>query len=183
MVIAALVRASLMGAVLYASQVALAFLPNIELVTLLIVIFTRLFGREATAACTVYVFLTAITNGFGIWWFVYLAVWPLYSLLVYRLRSVDSYVFWAILNGAFGLVFGAFFALPYVFISPSYALSYWIAGIPWDITHCIGNFFIALVLGKPLELALRRAAKAVGRMDSRIITKNKSIKEDDDEDF
>ncbi len=156
-------RTALMGAVLFVSQAALAFLPNIEIVTLLIVIFARRFGREAAAACFVYVCLTALSSGFGVWWAVYLVIWPAFSLLAYALRRIDSWALWAVINGAFGLFFGAFFALAYLPYSRSFALSYWISGIPWDITHCIGNFFVALLLGRPLDAGVKRISNLIER--------------------
>lgn len=155
-----LTRIALLGALLYVAQVSLSFLPNIEIVTLLIVIFTRNLGKEGTIACFVYVFLTAITWGFGLWWFTYLFVWPLFSLLVYKLRKVDSWLIWAVIDGAFGLIFGAIFAIPYVFVSVSYAITYWISGIPFDIAHCIGNIIIAIIFGKPLDYSIKKVLKA-----------------------
>lgn len=149
-------RIAILGALLYAVHISLSFLPNIELVTLLIVIFTRNLGKEGTAACLVYVCLTAFTWGFGIWWFTYLAVWPLFSLLVYVLRKSGSPFVWAIVDGGFGLCFGALFAIPYVFVSPAYAFSYWVSGIPFDIVHCAGNFAAALLLFKPLDAAMKK---------------------------
>ncbi|MCM1528646.1 MAG: hypothetical protein NC093_01455 [Alistipes sp.] len=149
-------RIAVLGALLYASQVCLSFLPNVEIVTLLIVIFTRRLGKDGTAACFVYVCLTALTWGFGIWWFTYLAVWPLFSLLVYILRKCGDPLVWAIINGGFGLCFGALFAIPYIFVSPAYAFSYWVSGIPFDIVHCAGNFAAALLLFKPLDSAMKR---------------------------
>ncbi|MCM1547063.1 MAG: hypothetical protein NC034_01780 [Ruminococcus sp.] len=154
-----LARIAIMGALLYVSQLALSFLPNIEIVTLLIVIFTRNLGKEGTAACFVYVLLTAFTWGFGLWWVTYLVVWPLFSLLVYKLRKLESFALWAVINGFFGLCFGAVFALPYLFKSPSYALSYWISGMPFDVVHCIGNFASTIILGKILDKAVGQYVK------------------------
>lgn len=153
-------RIALMGAMLYTAQVALSFLANIEIVTLLIVIFSRNFGKDGISACFVYVTLNAIFAGFGLWWVTYLVVWPLFALMAYKLSNIDNWIMWAVINGAFGLCFGAFFALPYIIVSPSYALSYWIAGINFDITHCIGNFTAAILLGKPIDSALKRVMKS-----------------------
>lgn len=153
-------RIALLGALLYASQLALSFLPNVEIVTLLILIFTKNLGKEGTAACFVYVALTATTWGFGLWWVTYFFVWGGFSLLVNCLRGLDSFLLWAIICGFFGLIFGAVFAIPYIFFSPAYALSYWLAGIPWDITHCISNVIIVLLLGKPVDRAFKKIIKA-----------------------
>lgn len=152
--LAQITRIALIGALLYASQIALSALPNIEIVTLLIVVFTKNLGKEGTLACFVYVCLTAITGGFGIWWLTYLIVWPLFSLIVLKLRKLNDWIIWAVINAVFGLCFGAVFAIPYILVSPSYAFNYWLSGIPYDITHCIGNFAAAIILGKPLDKAI-----------------------------
>lgn len=152
-------RAAVLGALLLAAQLALSFLPNVEIITLLILIFTKNLGREGTLASLIYVCLTALIWGFGLWWFTYFVVWGGFSEIVFRFRRLDSFVLWAVVCGFFGLIFGAVFAVPYIFVSPSYALSYWIAGIPWDITHCISNIIIVLVLGKPLDTAFKKTVK------------------------
>ena len=152
-------RIALMGALLFGAQVALSALPNIEVVTLLIVIFTKNLGKEGIAAAFVYVWLTALLWGFGIWWGTYLVVWTLFAVLVYLLRKIDSWLIWALINGTFGLCFGAIFAIPYLFVSPAYALSWWMSGIPFDVTHCFGNLAAALILGKPLDAGMERVVK------------------------
>lgn len=159
--ISQITRIAVLGALLYAAQVVLSPLPNIEIVTLLVVVFTRNLGKEGTLACFVYVCLTAITWGFGLWWFTYLIIWPSFSLIVYKLRKTDSWIIWAIINAVFGLCFGAIFAIPYIFVSPAYALTYWISGIPFDIAHCTGNFIMAILLGKVLDTAMARIVKKI----------------------
>jgi len=39
--------------------------------------------------------------------------------------------------------------------SLSYALSWWVTGIPWDILHGVSNFIIMLVLYKPISHTLK----------------------------
>jgi len=61
----------------------------------------------------------------------------------------------------FGLVFGSFFAIAYIPIDPSYALSYWIAGLPWDVWHAITNCVMILVLFKPLNAVMKKIKRAL----------------------
>lgn len=157
--IARITRVAIFGAILYVAQVSLAFIPNVEIVTLLIVIFTKNFGKEGIFACFIYVCLNAFFAGFGLWWATYLVVWPLFALLAYKIRNIDSWFMWAIINGGFGLCFGALFAIPYICVSLTYALNYWIGGIIFDIIHCVGNFTVALFLGKPVDTAFKRVIR------------------------
>ena len=74
----------------------------------------------------------------------------------------------AIVSGIFGLCFGALCAVPYFFIGLSSggiangwttAVTWWIAGIPWDLIHCGGNFVIMLVLFKPISFVLKKVGQ------------------------
>jgi len=145
-----------LGAILYISKVALEWLPNIELVSFLTVLYAIVFGAEAFIIVTVFNMIELVQWGFGTWWFAYLVVWPLLALIAILLKKVikEEFFIWAIVSGLFGLFFGSFFALPYLFVDPGYALSYWISGLPWDLVHCIGNFVIMLILGKPMKKVL-----------------------------
>lgn len=150
-------RVALLGATLYVSQVGLSFLPNVELVSLLIVLYTLVFGKEAFLMIVVFNLFEGLQWGFGLWWISYLYTWPVLCLLVLGLKKVikEEFLVWSIISGLFGLIFGAFFAIAYLPVDPSYALTYWITGLPWDVWHCCFNFILMLVLGKPLYRVLK----------------------------
>ena len=61
----------------------------------------------------------------------------------------------AMISGIFGLLFGFLCAIPYLFVSGlAGAFAYWIAGIPFDLIHGIGNFVIMLVLYYPIRTVM-----------------------------
>lgn len=144
---------SLLAAILLAGQVALSGLPNIEPVSLLLILYTLCFGvRIALGAAGVFVVLEGILYGFGIWWFSWLYIWPLLILISYLCRRNTSVILWCVISGAFGLGFGALCAIPSLLIGgPMAALSYWINGIPFDLAHCVGNVLAMALLYKPLR--------------------------------
>lgn len=148
-----------MGAILFVSAFVLSSLPNIEIVSLLIILFTRHYGKEATVACLVYVALTTLVWGVNFWWVCYWVIWPCFSLAVFKIRKLDNWVIWAIISSLWGLSFGFWFELIYAVIDWRLAISAWIMGIPFDLYHCFGNLMMALLLGKPLDLALERISK------------------------
>lgn len=156
-------RIALLSAILYVSKVALEFLPNIELISLLIIIYTLVFGTEAFLIVTVFNLFELIQWGFGTWWVSYLYVWPLLCLITLLLKKLikEEFVLWSIASGLFGLIFGSLFALLYLFIDPAYALAYWISGLPWDVWHAAWNFVLMLVLGKPLYSVLIKMKNSV----------------------
>lgn len=148
---------ALLGAMVHAAKFAMSFLPNIEPVTLLLAVYAvALGGRRAMAAAAVFVGLEGLLYGFGLWFWCYAYAWPLWVLAAWLLRRCESRLVWAAAAGAYGLCFGALFALPYLFLGgPAMALSYWVSGIPWDILHGTGNFVLFLCLMRPLMGAFR----------------------------
>lgn len=156
-----LTRIALLSAILYISKVALEFLPNVELVSLLTIIYTLVFGWETLLIVTVFNLFELIQWGLGTWLISYLYVWPLLSLATMLLKKLikEEFLIWSMFAGGFGLLFGSLFAIVYIPIDASYALAYWISGLPWDVVHCISNFILMLVLGKPLYRLLKKAKR------------------------
>jgi energy-coupling factor transport system substrate-specific component len=155
----------MLGALLLSVQVGLAFLPNVELVSLFIIVYTIVFRKKALYIISIFILLEGILYGFGLWWLNYLYVWFVLYLITMIFRKEHSSFLWAMISGVYGLFFGALCAILYFFIG-SYngslysgfqsAFAYWISGIPFDLTHGIANFLIALILFKPLYRILDR---------------------------
>ena len=153
-----LISMAFLAAIAFAGQVALASLPNIEIVTLLFMLYTIVCGKRVFAVIYVFVLLEGVLYGFGLWWFSYLYVWSILAAVVLLLRRSRSVVFWAMVSGAFGLCFGALFAIPYLFSGGiAAAFSYWVAGIPFDLIHCASNAVLVLALWKPLLTLLQNS--------------------------
>lgn len=145
------------AALMIALQVALAGLPNIEMVTLLIILATVHLGRKAMLSVAVFVMIEGLIYGFGIWWFNYLYVWPILVLIVLALRKWSHPVLWCIVAGIYGLLFGTLCSVPY-FITGGWGagIGYIIGGIPFDIPHCIGNVALTALLWYPLNFVLKK---------------------------
>ena len=151
-------RIALLSAILYVSKVALEMLPNVELVSLLIMIYALVFGAETFWIRTVFNLFELIQWGFGSWWVSYLYVWPLLCLCVLLLKKLikEEFLIWSVVLGCFGLLFGSLFAIAYLPVDPSYALAYWLSGLMWDVWHGVWNFVLMIILGKPLYRLLSR---------------------------
>ncbi len=142
----------MMAAALEAAKFVLSFLPNVELVTLLIILYTLYFGKKVLPVIAVFVLLEGCRYGFGLWCVMYLYAWPLLAGVTWLLRRQRSAWVFSILAGAFGLSFGALCAVPYFFAGgPAAAFSWWVAGIPYDIIHCVSNFLLCRLLFCPLR--------------------------------
>lgn len=153
-----------MVAVIEVCKAALAFLPNIELTSFWIIMFTLLFQWRICFVIPVFILVEGAIYGFGLWWVMYLYAWPLLALIAYFCREQESVWFWSFLSSMFGFFFGLLCALPYVVIGMADSIrgglyagfSWWVAGIPFDIIHGIGNFVLMAVLYKPVRLTMRR---------------------------
>jgi len=138
---------AILGALLFALKMVMAGLPNIEPVSLLVMVYAVVFGWKSLWSVYLYVLLECFTWGFNTWTTAYLYVWLVLFVLARALRRMESPLSWAILSGAFGMCFGLLCA-PVCLLSGgwAYAVSWWLSGIPYDLLHGAGNFVMALLL-------------------------------------
>ncbi len=152
-----LVLFGVLGALTFAAKFVMSGLPNIEPVSLMVMLFAVTFGWKALFPTYVYVVLEVWIYGINTWTICYLYVWAILAVAAIFLRRMEQPLGWAILSGAFGLLFGALCGITDVFMGGlSFALSKWTMGIGFDITHCVGNFVIALLLFAPLRKVLEK---------------------------
>lgn len=146
-----------LSAILLLGQLGMAFLPNIEPVTFLIIVYTLIYRKKVFYIIYTFVILEGLIYGFGIWWFSYLYIWTILACIVLLMQKKESAAVWSIVAGAYGLSFGLLCSIPY-FISGGIGggLSYYLMGIPYDIIHCIGNTVITFVMFKPVYHALKK---------------------------
>jgi energy-coupling factor transport system substrate-specific component len=146
-----LILLSLLAALMLATQVALAALPNIHLVAVFVILAALLFGWKALYSVYVFVLMEGLIYGFSMWFVNYLYIWTVLTIIAIVFRRNQSVWFWAAVSGIFGLLFGALCSIPYFFVGGwAAAFSYWVAGIPFDLIHCVSNAVLTAVLLMPL---------------------------------
>lgn len=154
---------ALSGAVMFAAKTAMAPLPNIEPVSLLILVYASVLGRRAFYPVFIFIGLDILLYGLNLWVINYLYVWPILVLAVLPLRKMRAPLGFAVLSGAFGLLFGALCAFVYLFVGGwAFALSWWVSGIPFDLLHGAANFVLALVLFAPCRRLYERLYSGAG---------------------
>lgn len=147
----------ILGALTFAAKYVMSFLPNIEPVSLMVMLFAVVFGAKCLYPIYLYVTMEILFYGISLWNINYLYIWAILAMLAYSMRSIQSPLAWATLSGVFGLAFGALCGIVDVPVGGvGYAVAKWISGIPADITHCVGNFCIALLLFKPIRNLLEK---------------------------
>ena len=147
----------ILAALTFGAKVAMSYLPNIEPVTLFLMVFGAVFGWKALFIVYVYVLAEILFYGIGTWNINYLYIWVIPAVAGWLLRRWKNPVLWAVLAGLYGLLFGLLCAPVDICIGGvGYAISKWISGIPFDAAHCAGNFVLALLLFVPLRKLTQR---------------------------
>lgn len=145
------------GAAMFVCKTVMASLPNIEPVSLMVLLAACVFGWKGLWSIYVYVFLEYSFWGLNLWSISYLYVWLILFAAARICRHMTHPVQWAFLGAVFGFSFGALCAIPYIGISGfSGAVSWWVSGIPFDLAHGTGNFILIFLLFKPLKNGLEK---------------------------
>lgn len=145
----------MLGALTFSMKVVMAGLPNIEPVSLMVMLFAVVFGLKGLFPTAVYIQMEFLFYGFGIWNINYLYIWEILFFGAFFMRRLKHPLWFAGLSGAFGFLFGLLCAPAYIGMGGiEFAISWWLSGIPFDITHGIGNLCIALLLFMPMRKLL-----------------------------
>lgn len=154
-----LVIQALLGAILLAVQVALAPLPNIELVSLLCLVYTWSTEKKRCCRSILSSSWKGLSTDLGYGGSCTSMSGQFCGASPMLLRRNCSVLLWCLVLGFYGLSFGALCAIPYLFAGGAgAALAWWISGIPFDIAHCLGNAVSVLVLYKPLYYLMEKLA-------------------------
>lgn len=143
---------AMLAALTFGAKWVMSPLPNIEPVTLMVLLFGAVFGWKAIFPVAVYVAAELLFYGLGVWNFYYLYIWLIPMALGMVLRKMEHPLGWAIAAGFFGLAFGALCVPVDLLIGGwAYAAAKWVSGISFDLLHGAGNFVIVLMLFVPLR--------------------------------
>lgn len=152
----------MLGALMFASKIAMETLPNIHLLATFVVSMTVVYRRKALYPIYVFVFLLGLFNGFNIWWIPYLylwtVLWAVVMLLPKNMSRKKSVIVYSVIAALHGLLYGTLYA-------PAQAIMFhlnfegmvtWIiTGLPFDAVHGVSNFFCGLLIVPLIELLSR----------------------------
>ena len=160
---------AMLGALMFASDIAMEALPNIHVVGVFIVAITVAYRWKALYPLYIYVFLNGLYAGFSMWWVPYLYVWTVLwgavMLLPKRMPKRIAPVVYMTAAGLHGLLFGVIYS-PCQALLMGFSLEQtvaWIgAGFYFDLVHGISNFCLGILI-VPLINTLRLADKVEGK--------------------
>jgi len=155
----------ILGAIIAASRIPFAALPNIQPCTFLIIITGLIFGSLAGAMAGATT--AAVSNlffGQGPWTAWMMVAWGMVGIVSgmvgKRLKDDVTVTHVVLLGVALGLVYNVLMDfsswLTFYRASPGLFLPTMIAGIPYGILHVTGNVIFAVVLGKPVLMLFKR---------------------------
>ncbi len=144
---------SMLGTIMFLSDILMEALPNIHGVAMFIALFTLLYRVKALIPIYVYVALTGVYAGFAMWWIPYLYVWTILWALIMLVPKTSSEKIKFILCVVFCALHGLFFGILYAPLQAlMFGLSFkgmiaWVlAGFPFDIVHMCGNFAMSFLI-------------------------------------
>ena len=150
----------MMAATVEAAKLALAAIPNVEAVSLLLALYSFVFGWVGVMAAVVFVCIEPLVWGMGTWFISYLIYWPLLAFVFMCLgrRKIENrWVILAIIFGmtvGFGILSSIIDVALYIGINKHYfgnLILYYIRGIGFYLTQICCNIVLFLLIFKPLK--------------------------------
>lgn len=150
---------ALFSALTVSGRLLLAFIPNVQPVTSLIILFTLLLGiRYGMVEAILVIVLSNLFLGFGIWTFGqilgYIVIVLLVGLLIRPNFKKIPFSVMILFAAAMGFLYGfiqALFQIP--FFGWGYFVAYYVSGLLFDVYHAVGNAIFYVILA-PLLLPL-----------------------------
>lgn len=148
---------AVMSATLVGGKFALSFVPNIEIVTTLLVVYAYVFGWDAAAAalvfCTCDILLYPPSIDVILSYYIY---WPLLALSACSLRraGVQADAPYLVLALGFTAAFGVLTTfMSHLLLGLPFAATY-VAGLVFYALHLVGTLVMMLAAFKPLTKVL-----------------------------
>lgn len=153
---------ALLAALAVVGRYAFQFLPNVQPITAIIILTGIFLGPLSSVILSLLVvFLSNMLLGMGIW-----TVWQIISWCLIGLIAGTIGVIWKKVPILFIIFFSVFCGYFYGFIISltTYQVTghfwpYYIAGIPFDTAHAIGNGVFTILLYPLLQVLFQRYSK------------------------
>ena len=138
----------IMAATLECGKLALSFLPNIEVITILCALYGYAFGIYGIIATAIFVCIEPLIYGFGSWIITYFIYWPLvaFVFMLLRKKGVKSRlwltVITVVLTVGFGVISSIVDTAFYLGINKNYLSNlvlYYVRGIVFYIVQIACN--------------------------------------------
>lgn len=139
-------------------------IPNVQPSTTIIICVSLVFGVKIGLTLAILtVFGSNLVLGFGPFVIMQLLAWgavAIVSGLIGKIYKRIPFLILALYAAFMGMFYGLIVSLNMLFIGDGLMfIAYYLAGMPFDIYHAIGNFFFFIVLG-PIIMKIMEKEKA-----------------------
>jgi len=145
----------IMAATVECGKLALSFIPNVEVVTLLLSLFSYVFGFSGVVAALIFISVEPLIWGFGTWFVSYLIYWPAISLIFFflgKVRLKNRFII-TLIAALLTFVFGILTSLIDIGLLSGFFDNFWkrfaiyyARGAVFYIVHVVSNTLIFLFL-------------------------------------
>lgn len=187
---------AVMAAVIEVGKLALAYIPNVEVVTLLCAVFGFVFGWTGIAATYIFILLECFVWGFNTWVLTYVIYWPIVTFVFMLLgrRNCDNRFIATLAAVTLTAFFGVLSSLVDTGLLTGFWDRFWyrfsiiyVRGISFYITQIVCNLLLFLIVFKPLvnfvdkicpsrfkSLKMRKKVKLGAPLDSDNLSENQT---------
>lgn len=168
-------QTAVIAAILLAGQVALRVIPNVEIVTMVIIVAAFVFPPVVSVGAAV-VFATGewLIYGFGYWVAAYYIYWPMLAVAATLLKLISKPQLRSIAATVIAVVLTAFFGVLTSIVDAAFASNLskmffvyfpiiYMRGIWFYVTHIVSNAVIVSLLFSPLSRALKQFSAKTDR--------------------
>ena len=145
----------IMAATVECGKLALSFIPNVEVVSLFLALFSYVFGVYGIIAAFIFVCIEPFIWGFGTWVASYLIYWPTLSLVFFFLGKVklkNRYII-SLISALLTFIFGILTSLVDIGLLSGFFDKFWerfgiyyARGVVFYTVHIVSNTIIFLLL-------------------------------------
>ena len=159
----------IMAATVECGKLALSFLPNIEVVTILLALYGYVFGIYGVVAAVVFVSIEPIIYGFGTWIVSYYIYWPIVAavfMLLSKIRVKNRFIITGVAVFLTAL-FGVLTSLVDIGLFSGFFENFWyrfgiyyLRGAPFYAAQLTCNLILFLTLFKFFAAKLEEVKKS-----------------------
>ncbi len=153
---------AMLSAASIAGRVIMTPIPGLQPVTLIVIVTTMALGlRHGLMVVFISTMVSNLQLGHGVWTLFQLGAWSLVAVLSYfygRTPLRNNRLISAFFAGLTGIIYGMAVSLNGLLFT-NRIIAYYLAGIPHDLTHALGNFAMYFVMGERFYQLLAKYSK------------------------
>ena len=162
-----IVLLALLSALMCVGDFAMEWLPNVHFVGVFIVVTTVVYRKYALLSIFVYWIVSGFVEGISLWWIPKIYIWSLLWVGIMLIpkslsEKVKNVLYVAVCTLHGFLSFGVLYAPAQALITGmdfKGTIAWIAAGLPFDVTQCIGNLILGTLLIYPMVKILKQTDK------------------------